>query len=470
MSQHAMTGSAARRARQSWDDLVAWHDSRSRATMSSPRGWLWAAVVAASFFWMSNPLVFVRIFDDSVRYTAICTAVAAVLTLPWLRLPRVPWPWLLFLALCLLSQLWTIDDASTDTAIGLYVTLTALAVVVAANCDAEVVAWGMALGGVVVVVLSIYAFEKTMWGSTQDTIEGLSPAGVGTNVNILAYTVAVALAALMSLRPRRLLSRVAWAAVFAVNAYGIYVAGSGTGYLTCLTVALAVAGVAAIPRVTVARRHAILTSTAVASLLLVLGLALVVTGLDKQLSTISGRGPFWEATVAATAAEAPALGSGWGAVWAHPWAPAPPNSVADDIYARAGFPLPHGHNFFVDILPELGALGLLLVVAMVAYAVRAVRRSGVSGASAAATGGRLALLVSVALLTSGVTEPMLTVPLGWWALTVVVALAVQPVAAAGSSGRRRQGDDRVTTDDQHADALGSSERERPSRRRLSGRP
>ena len=41
--------------------------------------------------------------------------------------------------------------------------------------------------------------------------------------------------------------------------------------------------------------------------------------------------------------------------------------------------------------------------------------------------GRLVLLVLVALLVSGVSEPMLTVPLGWWSLTLVTALPRQRV-------------------------------------------
>ena len=39
----------------------------------------------------------------------------------------------------------------------------------------------------------------------------------------------------------------------------------------------------------------------------------------------------------------------------HPWDLTVPNDVTRDIYERAGFALPHGHNFFVDVLPELPA-------------------------------------------------------------------------------------------------------------------
>ena len=46
----------------------------------------------------------------------------------------------------------------------------------------------------------------------------------------------------------------------------------------------------------------------------------------------------------------------------------PPNPVAADIYERAGLALAHGHNFFVDVLPELGLVGVFVALLMVAYA------------------------------------------------------------------------------------------------------
>lgn len=427
MHQHAPRGAGgARRADTPWRTLVEWHDRRPRAALSSPRGWVWIPVIAASFFWMSNPIVFVREFDESVSKTVTWTAVALVLTLPWLRLPRVPWPWLAFLGLCATSRLWTIDPASTDDSVALYVVLTALAVVVAASCEPEVVAWGMGFGGVAVVVLSIYAFEKTMYGSQYPTEFGIAFAGVGTNENILAYTLAISLAAVLALgRPRAVVLQIGWVGVLGAHAYGLYLASSGTGYLATFSVLVVGVGILAWGRLRTVRRHVLLSCATGVAALAVVALLVVTVGLDKQLSTVSGRAPFWHAAIASTLDEAPFVGSGWGAVWAHPWDLAPPNAVADDIYARAGYPLPHGHNFFVDVLPELGLLGVLLAVVMVGYAVRGVHTNGVTPGSADPVCGRLALLVLVSLLVSGVSEPMLTVPLGWWSLTVVVALARQ---------------------------------------------
>lgn len=431
MHEQARSGvGGSRRGDTAWRRLLARHDARPRASMDTARGWAWAAVLAASFFWLSNPLVYVRSFDDSMGYTITWTVIVAVLSLPWLRVPRVPWPWVLFLVLCVASRLWSIDSSATGSAIVLYLELTGLAVMAAASCEPEVVAWGMGLGGVAVVGLSMWAFEHTMWGSSYPVNEGgaisIAFAGVGTNENILAYTLAVSLAGVLALgRPARGLQLVTWAAILCVHAYGFFLASSGTGYLAALSILLVGAGVLVWGHVRTARRHVLIAGVLAVAALLLAALLVVTLGLDKQLSTVSGRAPFWGATVASTLDQAPVLGSGWGAVWAHPWHVAPPNDVADAIYERAGYPLPHGHNFFVDLLPEVGMLGVLLAVVMVAYAFREVARNGVTAGVADSVAGRMVLLVLVSLLVSGVSEPMLTVPLGWWSLTLVVALTRQ---------------------------------------------
>nr|WP_300047982.1 hypothetical protein [uncultured Nocardioides sp.] len=386
--------------------------------------------------------MFVREFDDSLAMTTKAATVAVGLTLPWLRLPRVPWPWVAFLVLCAASQLWSVDDGATDASVVLYLHMTVLAVVVAANCEPPVVAWGMALGGAAVVALSIYAFEKTMWGSSYVGVEGLAFAGVGTNENILAYTLAISLAAALAVgRPRQWWALAAWLTVLASNGYGLYLANSGTGYLSVFALVVAITSIQLWPAIRRAgRRIGAVWVLAVAVLLLVI-LGLVGVLLGKQISTVSGRSPLWVAAFESTMHYAPVLGSGWGAVWEHPWDLTVPNDVSRDIYARAGFTLAHGHNFFVDVLPEIGLLGVAVAVLMVAYAVREVRRCGLQPGAIDPRSGRLTLMVLVALLVSGVSEPMLTVPLGWWSLALVVALSRQhaPLPTTTPSPRRRGG-------------------------------
>ncbi len=447
MSHRASRGGAAQRARATAMSILDWHDARPRASMRSVRGWVWMVLIAATFFWMSNPLAYVLSFYLALDHVIRWTLIVAVASLPWLRLPRIPWPWLVFLGLSVASQLWTIYDPQTDVSIKIYIEMTALAVVVAANCRPEVVCWGLATGGVVVAGLSVYGYHTERPGTyyLAMNVNGVVDkvmAGIGTNENILAYTLVVSLAATLALGvPSRLAPRVAWFSVLGVHAYGLYLANSGTGYQTAVALLVAMAAMAAWPRLASGRSRRALMWT-VFSLAGVLAISLVGVSvlLGKQLTTFSGRSVFWRGTIDATLDRAPVLGSGWGAVWEHPWNPTYPNYVSEDIYERAGYALSHGHNFFIDVFPELGLVGVAVALRMVVYAVREVRRCGLHPGTPNPLVGRLLLLVLVALLASGMTEPMLTVPLGWWSFALVAAVARQRVLIrprpTRSSGRR----------------------------------
>jgi O-antigen ligase len=438
MPQHALDGNLGHRTQRAVGALVAWHDRRPRASLSTARGWVWATLIAATFFWMSNPLVYIPSFYLSLGEALTWTKVLVIVTLPWLRVPRVPWPWLVFLGLCVLSQLWTINDFHTDVSDTVYIQMTVLAAVVAANCRAEVVCWGLGMGGVAVVALSVRAYLEGMPGASNAAVGGATFTGVGTNENILAYTLVVSLAATLATgRPSRALSQVAWLFVLGVNLLGIFLAGSGTGFTTMMITLAVALSVLFWPALQRASRRLVLLSATGLVFVLVAGLLVVTVGLGKELATLSGRVPFWRAAVATTLERAPWTGSGWGAVWEHPWDPTPANDVATEIYVRAGFPLPHGHILLIDVLPELGFLGVAAVLLMLAYAVREVRRCGLRAASPDPVAGRLLLLVLVVIISSGVTEPMLTVPLGWWTLALVVAVPRQRAAAVEKYGSER---------------------------------
>lgn len=384
------------------------------------------ALIAALLYWLSNPLVFIPSFFFSFEHALFWTKITMLATLPWLRLPRIPWPWLLFIVLCYLSQLWSISDANTDLSNLVYMQIAVMAFVVAANCEPLVICWGLGLGGVVVMALSGYAYWQEMPGSSNGSLGGAEFTGVGTNENILAYTLVVSLAATFAIGlPRRRVVLAAWVPMLGCSACGIVLAQSGGGFVAALSVLVTVGAVAAWPSLRRRRSHA-LGALAAASGGLVVGALAVTKLLDKDVVTVSDRAPFWRATVGASLETAPWLGSGWGAVWEHPWNSAQPNSVAQLIYAKAGYSLPHGHNFFLDVAPELGLVGLVLAMLMVGYAVFAIRRCGLRTGQDV-TAGRLVLFVTVALLVNGITEPMLTVPLGWWAFALVVAAARQRV-------------------------------------------
>lgn len=428
------------RPRQAVASLLAWHDARPRASFATARGWAWAALVAATFFWMSNPLVFIPSFYLSLGEALTWSKVVLVLTLPWLRLPRTPWPWLAFLGLALLSLAWTIQPFHTEVSSKVYIQIAVLALLAAANCEPVVIGWGIAAGGVSVILLSLHALHQNVTGVEYSSATGMVFGGLGTNENILAYTLLVSLAATLAVCwPRERVAQALWLTALAIQMYGIYRAGSGTGYVTALGLVIAIATMLAWPLIRRVRRRVVVAFAVGGVVVVTIGLFLVTVVLGKELTTISGRAPFWRATVDSTMALAPWLGGGWGAVWEHPWDPAPPNHVALDIYYRAGYALPHGHNFFLDVLPELGLVGVLVVLVMVAYTLREIRWCGLHAGAPDPVAGRLILLVLVALLVSGITEPMLTVPLGWWSLALVVALPRQRLRRAGRRPRRHRG-------------------------------
>lgn len=446
MAQHARTSSAFATLGTALSSALTWHDARPRASLGAVRGWAWSAVVAAVFVWMSNPLVLVPGFHLSLELTVHWTLIALVITLPWVRLPRVPWPWLVFHAVTYLSLAWTMDPHLTEYTSLLYVKITTIALMIAANCEPEVVCWGMGLGGVAVVALSTYAYDKQLWGTSNAASGGADFTGVGANENILAYTLSLSLAAMLAVRPRRRSLATAWLAVVSVNGYGLYLAQSGTGFLTVLLVLLTIGSITAWPAVRIWRRRHLAAGTSVAAAAIAVATLMVVSVLGKELSSFSGRAPFWRAAWDSTMDISPLVGSGWGAVWTHPWSMVPLNDVAQDIYDRAGYPLSHGHNFFVDVLPELGLLGVALAVLMVGYAIREVIRNGLHDRTRDPVAGRLILLVLIALLVSGITEPMFTVPLGWWSLLLVVALPRQRVLRARTSERSSTGhEDRASS-------------------------
>ena len=120
--------------------------------------------------------------------------------------------------------------------------------------------------------------------------------------------------------------------------------------------------------------------------------------------------------------ERPWTGFGYGAVWQHPWKPPLLNIVIGDIRSRPGTALSHGHNSAVDLVVEVGVAGVLLtVVIMVTAGMRAgalLRMSGEGGVDGTIM-ARLIVLCLVNLTVCGITEPMATIPLGWWALVLL---------------------------------------------------
>jgi O-antigen ligase len=402
-----------------------------RALPGTWRGVLWTLVIAADFFLMSNPLVFVAGMDRALTLSAMLTGAALVLTAPWVRAPRVSWPVLLFLGWLLLSSTWSIQPAYTVAAWAQTAVVAAVALAAAANVTARVLVTGFVLGGVAVCAASVYAYKERLPGSYQWPMGGEPVmAGIGTNQNILAYTLTLALCGVCARVPRGAPARVAWLAALLVIGYGLVESHSATGRLTAAAVVLAAVLMAASVPVGVrwlrTRRQRAVGGLATVAVVL-LGALGVARLLGSELFTFSDRTPLWSAAVD-VAMQRPWGGFGYGAVWQHPWKPPLLNIVIGDIWDRSGMPLSHGHNSAVDLVVEVGLVGVLLMVMIVLgagmRAVSLVRRAALDVSVDTdhdddRTMARFIVLCLVALLVFGITEPMATIPIGWWTLVLL---------------------------------------------------
>lgn len=398
-------------------------------TPASWRGLMWTGYIATMYYLMSNPLVFVPAAEVSILFGSWLTILLLLVERHHLRLPVVPWSVLLFVALAAVSMAWSISKDDTWATTRLTVVVAGLALLITSNVSAKVLAYGMGLGGAAILCLSMLAFWLEMPGAVMLVDVVPTVAGVGTNRNILAYTLVPALAAVLAIRPA---ARWEWPLVLVLagaTAWGIWVASSGTGYLAGMLVVLAAIGL----RLAVAsRRVAGPWGPGVIMVLMAAGAAAAAVNLDqlarivgRDLDTLTGRRPLWSAIIDVTD-DRLLQGYGFGAVWNHPWHAADLNPVLTAIDAKVGYAFPHGHNSFLDLLPELGLLACVALLLMFGQAgwpaVRAVVRDS---SPATLEASRLVILVCLAHLASGLSEPLATVPFGWYVLVLAVGISLQ---------------------------------------------
>jgi O-antigen ligase len=319
-------------------------------------------------------------------------------------------------------MIWSINSDWTLIAVTLYAKIAALGLLIACHAGTRLLANGFAFGGVIIVVTSVFAFEKGLPGSSYGALEGVIFTGVGTNQNILAYTLVVALAGSLTIVARR----GHWMVVVALAnfgvLYGVYRAGSVTGFISTfcvIGVRIGVPSAAALFRRSRATGYALLAASSLGAYYL------VDSVLGKDVSTLSERLPFWKATMHVWR-EDPILGFGWGTVWKHPWLPAPDSWVLAKIYDEAGLGLTHGHNNFVDVAPEIGLVGMLVALAMFVHALLRSAKFRKMAGERDKQATSFVVLSTVALLVFGITEPMLTIPLGWWTMCLLLSIPLLP--------------------------------------------
>ncbi|PKH37925.1 O-antigen ligase [Nocardioides alpinus] len=401
-----------------------WVRLRSRPEPpGSPSGVVWAFAIAAVFFFMSNPLTMVPFFGDSLHRSILVAVGATVLTLPWIRLPRIPWAVLPVVALMYASLAWTISWDVTWGVSMVYVKIALVAWLCSWSTDLRTIAHGLHLGGVAVVIGSIYAYWAGLpFADVPDGAKGFL-AGVGANRNILGYTLALAWAAALAHHPQGRRARLLWSAGIATLALGLVLAQSATAFVcAALVAALAFAST---------RRHrlpqrlrgrtvlALALGTVVAA---VVALPLIGVLLGRDSATLSGRTQVWTAIWNATYGQR-LLGQGWGTTWPHAWVQAPPNPVFEYINANYGAGVvAHGHNSLIDVMPDLGFVGMgAFALAYVVLVLEAVRRWWLTPLHSEDRDvwATLTVLLAAALIVYGINEPLATTPLGWFLLVVL---------------------------------------------------
>lgn len=429
-----------RRKAESRPAVVRWYESIAEHVAPV----LWTALLATVFFLLANPYVFIRPFSHSLEYAVLFTLGVLILLFPSLQAPRLPFEVLLFLAFCALSSLWSQDSSATWAGVVLYGAIMLLAIVIGANAGRAVLVEGIAWGGVAIVLASWYAYAHRLEGSgVLDSVGVL--AGVGANRNILGYTLALALPAAIADLPRANWRRVVRLAAVATILVGIYLSGSATALLSASIVLTAAALIVATqrwaPGLTPKRRRIALASGLG---VFVVGIVCVqqVASLLGRGSTLSGRVPLWSAIIEVTEEHQRLLvGLGWSSVWQHPWLQAPSNDAVDAIYEGAEAHLYHGHNSLFDLLPEIGIVGIALaLLPLIRAGVRGVRLLGIRPGSTPGqqAASRFVLLGVIALVTLGLTEPLMTIPVGWFYLVLLAQLPSDDPAPRISAPVRRE--------------------------------
>ncbi|WP_181309855.1 O-antigen ligase family protein [Nocardioides campestrisoli] len=442
--QRALARTGTARALHLLDRVHAWRARRSPAAVGTPQALAWMVAIATLFVLMSNPLVLLPNFFAALDRAIDVTWVICLVTLPWLRLPLVSIPVGLFMAFAGLTTLWSISEVETRGSTQMYVHIALIALLAAANTRTAVLCHGVTLGGVAVVVLSYWA---QLTGRMPPTEDGFL-AGIGTNRNILAYTLVLALCFALAAVPRSTWGRVLWGLSLATILLGIYLAGSGTATAAApalILVALALRlsrrqiGSSTLPRLSRRGWTAVWSVLLLASATLSVRPDLLGRLLGRDSTTLSGRVPFWRATLEELD-DRVLQGYGWGTVWPHPWQPAWPNNVFDRIYFNAGYQLTHGHNSLIDLAPQVGLIGILAYLTIMAGGLRAtllVFRSPQPGPDDEVT-ARLAVLAVLGLVLCGITEPLSTIPLGWFCLVMVAGVAARTAREVRAA--RREGE------------------------------
>jgi len=407
--------------------LRHWQTRGEPARYGTWRGLLWSVFIAVAFFELTNPTHLVPDFPGANVVLAAITGVVLILEYRNARLPRVPWPVVAYLGLCAVSVLWSINRSDTLLMTLLYGWIALFACICVAQTDTPTLLRGISWGGVLVVavtLISVAVDPKRFGGGL--LFPGTGPGVHGTK-GVVAYSVVLALTAALARKPSNTRSWIDVAITVVMNTLGIVISSASTGRVGAACVFIGWLIVRVLSRLrgrALVRAWLVIGTTAAAIGITAIIARNRVTAILGETADFNGRFGIWRAVINSWL-QAPVFGHGFGAVWFYAWWRLGGSPVLDEMQQAAHLEFFHGHNIFLDILPQLGVLGLiaaLLVIGLLAGRVRA----GLAGPTAAR---EWVLLVLIALLVMGVAEPMLSVPVGWF--SAVAATAASRRAGTG---------------------------------------
>jgi len=301
----------------------------------------------------------------------------------------------------------------------LYSWIALFACICVAQTDTQTLLRGIAWGGVMLVavtLISVVVDPERFGGGL--LFPGSGP-GVHGSRGVVAYSLVLALCAALARRDSRWLRRIEIGLTVLVNLTVVVIAPSATGRVGVVAILLSVLPLAFIRRLHGRRLvWAWAVIVGLAAVVVVVGIQnadLIAAALDRS-ADFSGRFAVWQAIIPAWL-EAPILGYGFGAVWFYGWWRLDGSPVLTQMNEAAKIYFYHGHNIVFDVLPQLGALGLVAVLLLLGLLL--VR--GVRGFRELPDAATWAVLTLIAIVVMGITEPMLSVPVGWFCVVAATA-------------------------------------------------
>lgn len=371
---------------------------------------------------------------------------------PRLRWSRTPKSLVAFLALAVLSQLWsaypgasaigvvaqlattfggvvlalTLGVASFVTALG-----RALRITVGLSLLFELVIAVVVRQPVLPLVIDLPSgrIPDAFYWSLAGLFTGEPIQGIVGNRNLLGFIALLGLVVVAIELAARSIGR-RWGAVWVVLfAATLLLTRSSTVLLGLVAVALAAAFALWARRRGESGRRPVYATALGVVVVAVVGTVVgwsSLLGLLGKSDDATGRLDIWR-SVWGLASERPVLGWGWVSYWA-PWA-APFDTLAE----RKGVLYLQAHDAWLDVWFQLGLVGLVLFVALAASALwrswfRAVdrpRRSATTTLPYSAT-SLAPLLLSVALLAQSLFESRILIEGGWLLLVAIAVLTKQP--------------------------------------------